>query len=97
MKEGAKYYNCIFSETGTMYGNDVPTISIENTQEDLNFFYDPVNEIKWYKDSIDFLKNNYLHEPMYTLIPIGNEGEENVIQLETTNNITTIPNLDYKL
>ena len=97
MKEGAKYYNCIFSETGTMYGNDVPTISIENTQEDLNFFSDPVNEIKWYKDSIDFLKNNYLHEPMYTLIPIGNEGEENVIQLDTTNNITTISNLDYKL
>ena len=97
MKEGAKYYNCIFSETGTMYGNDVPTISIENTQEDLNFFSDPVNEIKWYKDSIDFLKNNYLHEPMYTLIPLGNEGEENVIQLETTNNITTIPNLNYKL
>jgi len=49
------------------------------------------------KTLIDNIRNNYTFKPMYTLIPIGNEGEENVIQLETTNNITTIPNLDYKL
>lgn len=47
------------------------------------------------------LKDNYAFKPMYTLIPLNEGQNENnqskTINLETTENIGKIPNLNYKL
>ena len=44
------------------------------------------------------LKDNYAFKPMYTLIPLDKgQNESKTINLETTRNISKIPNLNYKL
>lgn len=53
------------------------------------------------KNLIANLKDNYAFKPMYTLLPLNKGENENnqskTINLETTGNISKIPNLNYKL
>ena len=50
------------------------------------------------KNIIANLKDNYTFKPMYTLIPLNKGQNANkTINLETTENISKIPNLNYKL
>ena len=53
------------------------------------------------KNLIANLKDNYAFKPMYTLIPLSEGQNENsqskTINLETTKNISKIPNLNYRL
>ena len=50
------------------------------------------------KNLVTNLKDNYAFKPMYTLIPLDKGQNANkTINLETTENISKIPNLNYKL
>ena len=95
-EEGPSFKNCIF-EGGVRLGSINPSTSFNHSDEDKLFIENPLNYIRYNKKLNEFLLNSFNIEPMYTLIPIGNQDEENVIQLETTTNITTITNLNYKL
>lgn len=95
-EEGPSFKNCIL-KGGTRLGALNPSTDFTHLDKDRLFIENPMNYIRYNKNLNNYLLNSFEIEPMYTLIPIGNEGEENVIQLETTVNITTIPNLNYKL
>lgn len=95
-----RFFNCEFMG-GTLVGNDVPNNEFVHDSNIQKFIDDSLGHVKTNRNSVTNLKDNYDFKPMYTLIPL-NEGqnEDNqskTINLETTRNISKIPNLNYKL
>ncbi len=95
-----RFFNCEFMG-GTLVGNDVPNNEFVHDSNIQKFIDDSLGHVKTNRNIVTNLKDNYDFKPMYTLIPL-NEGqnEDNqskTINLETTRNISKIPNLNYKL
>lgn len=78
----------------------VETTATNTELEDL-LLNNPNSVLVTNQNLIANLKDNYAFKPMYTLIPLSkgqNENSQNkTINLETTENISKIPNLNYRL
>ena len=96
--EANKFFNCKFVG-GTLVGNDVPNNEFIHDANTQKFIDDVPGYVNTNKNLIANLKDNYAFKPMYTLIPLnkGTTDQSKTINLETTGNISKIPNLNYKL
>lgn len=97
------FENCTFThaDVSSSYTGPKEYRTVANTPLDNILINDPESILVSDKTLINNIKQSYTFKPMYTLIPL-NEGqnEDNqskTINLETTRNISKIPNLNYKL
>lgn len=93
------FENCTFTHADITYSYTLKEYKTTTNTELEDLLLNNPNSILFNnQDLIANLKDNYAFKPMYTLIPLDKGQNENkTINLETTENVSKIPNLNYKL
>lgn len=95
------FENCTFThaDVSSSYTGPKEYRTIANSALDTILLTNPNSILINDQDLIANLKDNYAFKPMYTLLPLnkGTNIQDKTINLETTENISKIPNLNYKL